>query len=201
MALSPPGNEVDGRRRRRARNRALVVDSLVDLFDRGIYQPSVREIAEGAGVSERSVFRYFDDLDDLSQAAITRLVERARPLLAVPVDTASTLHDRARAFVAARHRLFRATAHGARAARITAHRRPPVARQLRESRRHLRREVEEVFAREIEGGEQWMAPALDVLTSFEAFDLLTVERRLSAADAEAVVAGAVERLASPRPRR
>jgi AcrR family transcriptional regulator len=51
----------DGRRLRRHHNREAVIDALPGLFDNGIYRPSAAEIAERAGLSPRSLFRYVDD--------------------------------------------------------------------------------------------------------------------------------------------
>ncbi|HAP77906.1 MAG TPA: TetR/AcrR family transcriptional regulator, partial [Acidimicrobiaceae bacterium] len=40
------------------------------LYRSGNFDPSIDEIATRSGVSARSVFRYFDDVDDLANAAI-----------------------------------------------------------------------------------------------------------------------------------
>src|SRR5438128_1011303 len=71
--------EVDGRRLRREQNREAVLDALVELFAEGLYQPSANDIAERAGISPRSLFRYFDDIDDLNRATIERQLAAARP--------------------------------------------------------------------------------------------------------------------------
>ena len=175
--IDPVSN--DGRRRRRMENRDTVIDALIAMFDEGIYQPSASEIADRAGVSPRSLFRYFDDLDDLSQAAIERLVEGARPLTEVNIPAGRPLDERIALLVDARLRLFESTAAASRAARITAHRRPPVAAQLHESRSVLRRQVAAVFACELEGSRKHLLPALDALLSFETYDLLRASHRLS----------------------
>ena len=73
--------DVDGRRLDREQNREAVLDALVQLFHEGAYQPNANEIAELAGLSPRSLFRYFDDVDDLNRAAIERQLAAARPLL------------------------------------------------------------------------------------------------------------------------
>src|SRR3954470_12345428 len=77
--------ELDGRRLRREQNREAVIDALVGLWEEGVYQPSASQIADGAGLSPRSLFRYFDDVDDLNRAAIERQLAGARPLLDVGV--------------------------------------------------------------------------------------------------------------------
>lgn len=67
-----PVAAVDGRRARRDQNRERVVDALLDLYREGDLQPSVAAVAARSGVSHRSVFRYFDDLDELYRVAIER---------------------------------------------------------------------------------------------------------------------------------
>lgn len=60
----------DGRNRRRARNRDAVIRALIELFREGDLNPTVAKIADRAQLSDRSVFRYFDDLNDLARTAI-----------------------------------------------------------------------------------------------------------------------------------
>src|SRR4051812_19171062 len=71
----------DGRRNRRERNRESVVSAMLSLFDQRNFSPSAEEIAAEAGLSARSIFRYFDDIDDLCRAAISRQLERVLPTL------------------------------------------------------------------------------------------------------------------------
>src|SRR5947199_5772249 len=111
---------VDGRRLRREQNRDAVLDALVALHADGVYQPSTNEIAERAGLSPRSLFRYFDDVDDLNRAAIERQLAEARPLLDVGVGPEAATATKIEHVVEARMRLFQATAPAARAGRISA---------------------------------------------------------------------------------
>ena len=59
---------VDGRNARRVRNRQAVVDATLALLDEGHTDISVDEVVERSGVSKRSIFRYFETLDDLDRA-------------------------------------------------------------------------------------------------------------------------------------
>ena len=69
----------DGRIALRLRNRQRVIDALIALVDEGNISPSMDAIVDRSGVSERSIFRYFTDLADLSVSAIRAVVERAAP--------------------------------------------------------------------------------------------------------------------------
>src|SRR6476646_5446926 len=94
--------QVDGRRLRREQNREAVIDALVALFDEGDYTPSTATIAGRAGISPRSLFRYFDDVDDLNQAAIERHISTNRHLFEPEIDRALPTAAKIAAFVEAR---------------------------------------------------------------------------------------------------
>ena len=170
-------SDIDGRRLRREQNREAVLEAMVALFEDGNLQPSSAEIAERAGLSPRSLFRYFDDVDDLNRTAIERQQATARRMLDVGVGADAPTAEKIARVVDSRCRLFEAVAPAARAARISAHRHAVVASNLAEGRAHLRRQVRELFAPELAGTE--LLPALDALLSFESYELLRFDQRLS----------------------
>lgn len=183
--------EVDGRRARREQNRAAVLDALAELYREGTYAPSAGEIAERAGLSSRSLFRYFDDVDDLSRAAIDQQLARARPLLAVDVGSRDPTATKVERLVDARLRLYEAIAPAARAARICAWRHPVIAGQVAASRSYLRHQLECLFAPELAalgpGRAAGALAAIDALCSFESAELLRGEQRLSRTQAAAAL--------------
>src|SRR5438270_9832426 len=111
-------DELDGRRLRREQNREAVLDALLGLFRDGVYEPSSNEIAERAGLSPRSLFRYFDDIDDLHRAAAERQLRLARPLVDVVATAADPTAVKIEQLVQARARLFETIAPAARATRV-----------------------------------------------------------------------------------
>jgi AcrR family transcriptional regulator len=164
----------DGRRVRREQNREAVLDAMVELFEEGSYQPTTDEIAQRAGISPRSLFRYFIDSEDLSRAVIDRELVTSQPLLELTVVDDAPLDERIRSLVEARVRLYETIAPTARAARLAATRNPTIAKQLRERRALLRGQVRRVL-----DPEAAMLPALDALCSFETYELLRHDQRLS----------------------
>lgn len=80
--------DLDGRRARSARSREAAADAILELLDEGrVDLPSAAEVAERAGLSERTVFRLFDDLESLYAAAVQRQRERhGAAFLFVPTD-------------------------------------------------------------------------------------------------------------------
>ena len=187
----------DGRRLRREQNREAVIDALVELFEEGRYQPSSAEIAERAGLSSRSLFRYFDDVDDLNHAAIERQLAKARPLLAIGVGPDAPTAEKIRHLVAARVKLHETTAHAARATRASAHRRTVIAAQLHDGRSYLRHQIERLFAAELDGAETTLLPAVDALCSFETYELLRHDQGLSRPKVTAALVAALTALLAP----
>jgi AcrR family transcriptional regulator len=138
----------DGRRLRREQNREAVVDALLGLFRDGNYQPSAVEVAARSGLSLRSLFRYFDDVDDLHRAAAARQIALALPLLEPGIGPDAPTLDKIRAVVRARVRLFEEIGPSARALRACAHRHKPLAAELARNRAFFRRQLAVLFAPE-----------------------------------------------------
>lgn len=189
--------EIDGRRLRREQNREAVLDALVGLFSEGTYQPTVEEIAARAGISPRSLFRYFDDADDLSRAAIERELEVAAPLLALDVDPDRPTAEKVAAVVECRGRLYDAVVATARVARLNAHRNPLIAEQLARRRSLFRDQVAAAFAPELAAVPAHTLAAVDVLCSFETFELLRDAQGLSRRRARIVLVDALLALLTP----
>ena len=196
--MSVSTTPIDGRRLRREQNREAVIDALVELFEEGVYNPSSGEIAERAGISPRSLFRYFDDVDDLNRAAIDRHLSTHRALFEIDVDPSLPTDEKVARFVEARAELHETVASGARAARAAAPRRAVVAAQLRDTRAFLRGQVRTVFAKELAGERANLLPAVDVLCSFESYEHLRADMGLSRAKTTAAIATALIELLHPK---
>ena len=174
---------VDGRSARRERNKIAVVDAYLDLIREGVARPAVTDVAERSGVSHRSVFRYFSDRDEMARTSIQRQHERVGPLFEQRVDEALPLADRIGELIELRMRLFDTIAPSARLSRALASTQPIIQDEVTASRAFLRAAVKRLFAAELaamstEDAADTLA-AVDVLTSFEAFDLLRTDRGLS----------------------
>lgn len=190
-----PGERVDGRRAGRDRNRLAVVDALLDLYAEGNLRPGADEVAKRAGLSRRSVFRYFDDLDDLDRTAIARQQERVRPLWDIKGLGEGSLADRIAAMASMRCSLFETVAPAARVSRMRAPIHPVIASELGESRKLFIRQVERQFAPELEAlapaERKRMVAALDVACSFEAFDLMRAAHGMTVPQVREAMAAAL----------
>jgi AcrR family transcriptional regulator len=172
--IETPG--VDGRRARRERGRASVVDAMFALLEEGSNVPTVEAVAERAGVSASSVFRYFDSLDDLQHRTIERYFERFAHLFVIPSIGRGDLVTRTVRLVDARLDLYDAIGPLGRLARARALDTPQLAQTLAETRATLARQVRHHFAAELTERTPARADDLvaliDSLTSFEAWDLM-----------------------------
>jgi AcrR family transcriptional regulator len=189
----------DGRRLRRQRNRDAVVDAVLELIRGGDLAPSTETIAARAGLSARSLFRYFDDVDDLCRAAIARQHEAVDVILATEVDRQGTVEERAASLVEHRIALFEAMGQVGRFARLRAPFQPLVAEQLTAVRRALRRHLAAAFAGELAAHpehERALAAA-DVLCSFESYRLLRDDHGLGRRAAAAAMAAGLVAVVAP----
>lgn len=189
-------SDSDGRVRRGERNRASLVDALLGLLEDGIRKPTAREIAERAGVSLRTVFAHFDDVESLYAAIAVRQQERFAPLFA-PLNDSGSDEDRIEALVAQRVELFEQVAPVRRASLLLAPDSPELTRRLAEASRALREQLAGCFHAELTAagrGRGDLVAALDVAASWETWDGLRRGQGLSVVAARRVLRLLVTRL-------
>jgi AcrR family transcriptional regulator len=183
-------NVADGRTRRRLRNEGLAVDAFLDLLAEGHGRPTAQQVAERSGVSIRSIFRLFDDVDSLNAAAIARQTERVvqlQPRIAPtgPVD------QRIDAVVAEMANVYETIGPVRRLAVRIAHASPAIAEGLARHRHATQAQLRETFQPELaalpakERNER--AQAIEAATSWETWDGLRSAQGLSLTAAKRIV--------------
>ena len=187
---------VDGRRARRDRNRESVVDALLELYGEGHMRPSLDLVAQRSGVSHRSVFRYFEDLNELDRVAIERFHERCAHLFEIPALGEGSLSARIERLVDQRLILHDATAPVARVARMRAPTHPVLAENIVTNRDVLRRQIAAHFAVEFKLHESTTVLAVSALTSMETIDLMRSDH--GSARVRSALIDSLTRLLSPR---
>ena len=193
---------VDGRRARRDRNADTVVNALLELFREGEMYPSAQQVADRSGVSLRSVFRYFSDLNQLAIHAFATQVARTAHLWVLEEPAPGTpLAERISALAAHRARLYEVIAPFARAAMVRAPRLPFVAAFLEQRRAAGRDHLRASFAPELErlpaARRAVELDCLDAATTFEACDHLVYRTGRSIAALEAMLTLTLTRLLAP----
>jgi TetR/AcrR family transcriptional regulator, regulator of autoinduction and epiphytic fitness len=181
----------DGRSARAARTRDAVVDALLSLLDDGNLRPTARQVAQRAGVSLRSVYVHFDDLDDLFTAAAHQHFDRVRDLIERIPDH-GPLETRVDLFTRQRARIHEASAHVRRAAVLQEPFSNALAEVLALARNLSRAEIELVFGEEIgrRGGRDraHVVVELDMLSSAATWETLRLQYDRSADEAREIVA-------------
>ena len=167
--------KIDGRRARGLRTRDAIISALLDLIAGGDIAPTAQRIADRAGVSVRSVYQHFADVEGLYADAAQRTYAWVRQT-AKDVDQSLPLAKRVDAFVDNRASTLEALLPFNRAVRLM----EPSSDRVRGYRVAMEKwekeRVAKVFAAELRGMDNARRSAvhagIDVLASTDAWDHL-----------------------------
>jgi AcrR family transcriptional regulator len=178
-----PSVSIDGRSLRRERNRQDIVDALLGLIENGETEISAAHIASKAGLSERSIFRYFDDVDDLYRSVCDLAFSKEIEFALIDDAGVGSLDTKIENFVNQRVRIYTMNEKIAPAARSFAFKNPIIKNQLVFGRKLLRAQITKHFAEELSAfdkSEQQVAVAtIDALTTFESYDMMRSDQKMS----------------------
>jgi AcrR family transcriptional regulator len=132
------------------RRRVRSIDAFIDLVLEGNLPPTPEQVAERAGISMATFFRYFETLKVLRRDAALRLLERF-PLLRVSNVGEGPLRERIERFAAIRVALWEKVHLLARLQRTTVFQDPDAAQMVDFVRGVMADEVREHFATELRG--------------------------------------------------
>jgi AcrR family transcriptional regulator len=189
---------VDGRVARGLRTRTAIVEAFLDLVTEGVERPRANQVAARAGVSVRTIYQHFSDLEALRADVVAVQSERLRPFLR-PIEAHGDLRTRVEALATRRAELYEHIAPIRRAMERTG-----VTPVLDEGRRRLdrilRSQLEQLFEPELsalERPERTMVLAgLDALSSYAAWDHLRRSQRRSVLQARRIVGESLTALLS-----
>ncbi len=188
----------DGRVQRGERNRAAIADAMFELVGEGALEPTAEQIATRAGVGLRSVFRHFNDMESLYAALDGRLRAEVEPIAAAGEPSGATA-ERVRAMLQLRARLFERIAPYKRAANLN-RQRSPFLNKTHQQLVAVLREHSLRWLPELAEAPREVFDAIELTTSFEAWDRLRGDQGLSATRAQAAVAASVMALLGLRSR-
>jgi TetR/AcrR family transcriptional regulator, regulator of autoinduction and epiphytic fitness len=181
---------IDGRNLRSRRTRQALIDALIALVEEGDLRPTAPRIAQRAGVSLRSIYHHFDDLELLFAETAQRQIERTAPLRQ-PLPTGGPLPVRVDALLRQKIRIWEAVT----PIRTAASLQEPFSPQLRAVRSEIHRrnrgELATVFAVELDsrspGDALELLDALDAAVNWMAWQVMRTDVGLSIERAEAVL--------------
>jgi TetR/AcrR family transcriptional regulator, regulator of autoinduction and epiphytic fitness len=174
-------SRIDGRSARSERTRRAIVAAHLALIDEGDLKPTGERIAERAGVSLRTLWTNFKDMETLF-AATGELVTEKQDSLYRAISTELPLTDRVEQFCRQRAEVLEMLAPSARASQL----REPFSAQLRKNRAgniaRVRRQLEDVFAPEITmagASRDQLLNALTVACTWSAWSMMRDELHMS----------------------
>lgn len=188
---------VDGRTARAIRTRRAVVDALLELLMEGEARPSAERIAERAGVSIRSLWANFSDMETLYAALGQRQLERQAEI-ARRINPRLPLEQRIVALCRQRAQVLEFLAPVARSARL----RESFSPQLRANRARqyeiARDEIVQLFATELADADDpdELLNALMAVTTWPSWSALRDDLELSVTAARNAMARTVRALLS-----
>lgn len=166
---------VDGRRARGIRTRDAIVTALMDLIAGGDIAPTAQRIANRAGVSVRSVYQHFTDVEGLYADASSRTFEWLQSVTK-EIDPGWPLKRRIDEFAATRAATLEMLTPFSRASRLIEPNSAAIRQNRLEMQRWGRDRIARIFASELselEGqARSSLLAAMDTLTSAEAWEHL-----------------------------
>jgi AcrR family transcriptional regulator len=194
----PP--RVDGRTLRGQRTRAALVNTVLAMVERGELRLTAPSIAQTAGVSIRSLFQHFPDLESLWIAAADKTLELTLPLIR-PIATEGAFDVRLGAFLDQRCKVLEATTPMRRAASLLAPFSEEMQRRFENARKIGADEIGRAFAPELarcpEAQRSTVFSGLEIATSWAAWEALRKVRGLPLDDARASVEHFLRALLQP----
>ncbi len=174
----------DGRRERSARTHKAIVAALIDLIEEGNLAPTANQIAKRASVAVRSIRQHFPSREDLFVAAVEEHARRVGPMKSY-VDARMSLEQRVMAFAEARGRELEFCSPVRRAASVVGATpktgSTAIGRATDDAWQRRRREVEQVFAAELDKSEsrRELLDSLDLLSHGRTWDTMRYAMQLS----------------------
>jgi TetR/AcrR family transcriptional regulator of autoinduction and epiphytic fitness len=189
-------HNTDGRIARGERTREAILDAHSALLREGVLKPTGKLIAERAGISVRTLWLNFHDLEALMAASVAYWLG-ADAALRRPADPALALDRRIADYVAQRVVRLDHIAPAARSAALG----EPFSPALRASRQEhvarVQRDIDEAFAAELEAagpGAERLRNALFVASSWPSWATLRDDLGLDAEAAADVIRESIVRL-------
>lgn len=178
-----PASAIDGRSLRRERNRQDIVDALLSLIESGETEISAALIANKAGLSERSIFRYFDDVDDLYRSVCDLSIAKEIEYALIDNIGSGTLDERIESFVNQRVRIYTMNENIAPAARAFSFKNAVIKNQIVVGRKFLRNQIKTHFAYELNHLDKTQVPVaiatIDAVSTFENYDMLRSDQKMA----------------------
>lgn len=199
---SPDSMPIDGRTARRDRGRTAALEAALALFEEGNLSPTPEEIAERAGISSRSMYRYFEDREDLVRAVVAHKQLQILPYFQIEDSGEGELEVRLVRFLDSRVKVYEAIGATGRAMTLKSSSDPVIKEQVEFRKSIFREQVTKIFAREFklmnEQDAEMAINAIDTLTQAESLDHYVVDLGYSTDTTRELLLGAIRSILAAR---
>ena len=189
--LTDGASSRDGRSERSERTREAVADAMLALIEEGDLRPTAPRVAERAGVSLRTVFHHYEDMESLYGAVADRQMARVSHEFHA-VHASGELEARIDAFVAERARMHEMVTPVRRAGLLVEPFSAEIATRLASVRELQRTDAARVFATEFARrplpDRRELVEAVAVASSWSTWEALRRHQRLNVTQAKRVMA-------------
>ncbi|QLY33203.1 TetR/AcrR family transcriptional regulator [Nocardia huaxiensis] len=190
------GTTVRRRRRNPEQTRKAIVDALLTAIKDGRFIPTAKDIADRAGVSERSIFVHFPGRNDLRVAAVEAQSDLVESLVVTP-DPALPLEERITAVLGQSEAIFAAQRNPRLLGLLESQSIPAIDERMRLTDNRIREALARTFGPELTRGGETDAELLDLVeaTVGWAYRHQLMDRRgLSQAEASRAITRALRAL-------
>jgi len=184
--------EPDGRRRRGNSSRARIVNALMQLISEGNLTPGAARVAEIAGVSLRTVFRHFDEMESLYKEIAESIQVRVHPALFRPYRS-ETWKERLLELIDRRIDLYEAILPFKMSGDLRRYQSEYLANDYKQHLKLEKMSIETLLPKHI-ADDNVLLHALIAATGFQGWRILRKDQSLAGADARAAVLRTVEAL-------
>jgi AcrR family transcriptional regulator len=185
MAKKPGETVLDGRRLRSERSRTAIIEAMLSLQDEGVLVPTAHQVAERSGINIRSIFRHFEDMEALFEAADLQLREcYEAPFLGG--DREGSLQERIEHAVEQHAAAYEKLGNMMLSVQAQMWRYEVLRKNYARSQRDLRRDLDD-WLPELKEVPTWRREAVDGIASFEMWHRLRAYQGLSRKSAIEIV--------------
>jgi AcrR family transcriptional regulator len=167
----------DGRLKRSERSRKEIIDAMIVLMNSGMYAPTAQKIADEAGVSIRTLFRHFPEMDMLYREVDEAIKPSYRRHFEKQLMT-GPLEKRIVSAVNSRILTYIETAHVEKATHSLLWRSKFMQENYRRVQTNLRKNLVKALP-ELKKLSQESLDVVEAVTSFEFFERLHMHQNLS----------------------
>ena len=179
-----PGEVTDGRMLRAEENRRKVARAMLELLREGVMQPTREQVAERSGLSLRSVYHHYNNMESLHEETCRIQFSSIHDLVNdLPRAKDARLSSRVEAFVDQRAELYERITPVRRSAMTWIHRSQALATGIAGLSETMRTQLHRTFQAELERVEparrESLLDALEAASCWEAWDFMRARKSFS----------------------